>query len=80
LTKRSRELRLDNFREFTFYALGCIRATCLRGGDAEVAYVRASLYATRCEGKKVEAVKLVLQLGTFWDGWSQWRNRLAHDA
>jgi hypothetical protein len=30
--------------------------------------------------ERVEAEKPVLQLGTFWDGWSQWRNRLAHDA
>ena len=32
----------------------------------EVAYLRACLYATCCEGKKVEAVKLIPQLGTFW--------------
>jgi hypothetical protein len=32
------------------------------------------------EGKKVEAEKPVPQLGTFWGGWSQWRNRLPHEA
>ena len=28
--------------------------------------------------ERVEAEKPVPQLGTFWDGWSQWRNRLPH--
>ena len=48
---------LDELRAFTFHALGLIRATCLRGGDAEVAYVRAWLYATRYkrEGRGREA-------------------------
>ena len=27
----------------------------------------------------VEAEKPVPQLGTFWGGWSQWRNRLPHE-
>jgi homospermidine synthase len=32
------------------------------------------------EGKKVEAEKPVLYVGTFWGEWSQWRNRLPHEA
>ena len=44
----------------------------------EVACLRPRLYATGCEETKVEAVKPVPQLGTFWDEWSQWRNRLPH--
>jgi hypothetical protein len=35
------------------------------------------LSATR---ERVEAEKPVLHLGTFWGGWSQWRNRLPHEA
>jgi hypothetical protein len=30
--------------------------------------------------EKVEAKKPVPQLGTFWGEWSQWRNRLPHEA
>jgi len=30
-------------------------------------------------GKKVEAEKPVLHVGTYWGGWSQWRNRLPHE-
>ena len=30
-------------------------------------------------GKRVEAKKPVPQLGTSWDEWSQWRNRLPHE-
>jgi hypothetical protein len=47
-------------------------------GDAKVAYVRPWLYAIHYYGKRVEAEKPVPQLGIFWGGWSQWRNRLPH--
>jgi hypothetical protein len=30
-------------------------------------------------GKEVEAEKLVPHVGTYWGGWSQWRNRLPHE-
>ena len=45
-----------------------------------VACIPPQLYATCCEGMKVEALKPVPQLGTFWGEWSQWRNRLPHNA
>jgi len=41
-----------------------------------VACLRPWLYATGCEGKKVEAEKPVPHVGTFWGEWSQWSNRL----
>jgi hypothetical protein len=43
-------------------------ATCSRGCDAGVACLRP--------GNKVEAKKPVPHVGTFWDEWSQWGNRL----
>jgi hypothetical protein len=30
--------------------------------------------------ERVEAEKPVPHVGTFWGGWSQWRNRLPHEA
>jgi hypothetical protein len=68
-----------NFREFHFHALGWIKATCLGGGGAEVAYLRACLYATRYqrEGRGLEVRRAV---GHLLGGWSQWGNRLPHEA
>jgi hypothetical protein len=44
-----------------------------------VACVRTKGYANCCEGKEVEAEKSVPHVGTYWGGWSQWRNRLPHE-
>jgi hypothetical protein len=35
-------------------------------------------FMLRVTRERVEAEKPVLQLGTFWGEWSQWRNRLPH--
>jgi hypothetical protein len=47
-----------------------------RGRSLRVACGPSELYATPYYGKRVEAQKPVPQLGTSWDEWSQWRNRL----
>jgi hypothetical protein len=47
--------------------------------SAEVAYVWPWFYAARYKAKRVEAEKPVSYVGTFWDEWSQWRNRLPHE-
>ena len=59
-------------------ALGWIKATCLVGSFMGCMRLTKGLcYLLR--GKKVEAEKPVLHVGTYWGGWSQWRNRLPHE-
>jgi hypothetical protein len=59
-------------------ALGWIRATYLGSCFEGCARPTKSLcYLLR--GKEVEAGKPVPHVGTFWDGGSQWRNRLPHE-
>jgi hypothetical protein len=54
-------------------------ATRSRGCEAGVACLQPGLYATRYEreGRGLEARPAV---GHLWGGWSQWRNRLPHEA
>jgi hypothetical protein len=55
------------FAEKAFYEVGCIGLRILEH------------IAEHYLGKRIEALKHAPYLGTFWGGWSQWRNRIPRD-
>jgi hypothetical protein len=66
------------FTSESLHALGWIKATCLVGCFMGCVHPTKGLcYLLR--GKEVEAEKSVPHVGTYWGGWSQWRNRLPHE-
>jgi hypothetical protein len=66
------------FTSESLHALGWIKATCLVGCFMGCVHPTKGLcYLLR--GKEVEAEKPVPHVGTYWGGWSQWRNRLPHE-
>jgi hypothetical protein len=74
----SRQGLETEFSRGSLHALGRIKTTCLVGSFMGCVHPTKGLcYLLR--GKEVEAEKSVPHVGTYWGGWSQWRNRLPHE-